>query len=84
MLDQAIGEVFHDELFSNFFNFTPIACSKPDLSFPAKSHNTQVQSELFYAYSCNTRLHGQLIFFAIVSDAQSSRTRTIVDAMLSE
>ena len=47
MLDQEIGEVFHDELFSNFFNFTPIACYTADLSFPAKVHNTKVQSEFF-------------------------------------
>ena len=47
MLNQEIGEVFHDELFSNFFNFTPIAWFNPDLSFPAKSHNTKVQSEFF-------------------------------------
>ena len=39
-------EVFHDELFSNFFNIAPIACYRPDLAFPAKVRHTKVQSEL--------------------------------------
>ena len=39
-------EVFHGELFSNFFNIAPIACPKPEINSPAKVRHTKVQSEL--------------------------------------
>ena len=45
--NKRLKKVFIMNLFSHFFNFTPIACYKPDLSFPAKSHNTKVRSEFF-------------------------------------
>ena len=45
--DKRLEKVFMMNVFSNFFNFTPIAYYKPDLSFPAKVHHTKVQSEFF-------------------------------------
>jgi hypothetical protein len=42
---QAIGEVFHDEVFSNFFNVAPKACRSPEMDSPHPGSNTKLLSE---------------------------------------
>ena len=44
-LRQEIGESFHDEVFSNFFNVAPKACPSPEMDSPHPGSNTKLLSE---------------------------------------